>query len=131
LRIRLSDSCHARVAPDAAALPAGSYPPPFNSIQRWEGKTNVTFAVERVGDIMNPCSIDRLRPQAGVRRVAGLILGFDKMLLHQLPVTGGQLLRLKLDRQLGDLAVEAERHVVVLVVHRRAEIHSHIERFVN
>lgn len=32
--------------PEAVAPPRGSEPPPFIKIERWEGKTNVTFAVE-------------------------------------------------------------------------------------
>jgi hypothetical protein len=32
--------------PDGAAPPQGSEPPPFIKVDRWEGKTNVTFAVE-------------------------------------------------------------------------------------
>jgi hypothetical protein len=32
--------------PEQGPSPAGSRPPPFISRKRWEGKTNVTFAVE-------------------------------------------------------------------------------------
>jgi hypothetical protein len=32
--------------PEGAPPPAGSRPPPFIRLERWEGKTHVTFAVE-------------------------------------------------------------------------------------
>jgi hypothetical protein len=37
--------------PEDALLPRGSDPPPFIRLERWEGKTNVTFAVEMQFDL--------------------------------------------------------------------------------
>lgn len=50
-------------APDEAIPPQGSDPPPFIKLERWEGKTNITFAVEMRFDFVSgqPMEWQRLR----------------------------------------------------------------------
>ena len=49
--------------PEGALPPQGSGPPPFIKMERWEGKTNVTFAVEMQFDFASgqPTEWQRLR----------------------------------------------------------------------
>jgi hypothetical protein len=55
--------------PAGPVPPQGSNPPPFIKIERWEGKTNVTFAVEMRFDFASgqPTEWQRLRTADGKR----------------------------------------------------------------
>jgi hypothetical protein len=44
--------------PDGALPPQGSDPPPFIKMERWEGRTNVTFAVEMQFDFASGQSVE-------------------------------------------------------------------------
>src|SRR5262245_23605767 len=72
----------------------------------------------------------RGRPSRRMKRRVRLILGSDDVLVHLLAVRLGQLLLPQLESQLGDLPGEAERHLVVPVVHGRAQVGSDVEGLV-
>src|SRR5947207_14881128 len=64
------------------------------------------------------------------RLPARLVLGPGESFVNDLLIRRRQLLRPEVEGQLVDLAVEAERHLIVLVVHRRAGVYSNVEGLV-
>lgn len=64
------------------------------------------------------------------RRFLFLISRFGGRFLHLLLFCFGQLHRPEVKGQLIDLAVETERHLVVVVIHSRAGVDADIEGFV-
>ena len=60
-----------------------------------------------------------------------LVSGSGESVLNDLMFLARQLYRPELEGQLVDLAVEAERHLVVLVVHRRAGVDPDVEGLVS
>src|SRR6266852_1574269 len=62
---------------------------------------------------------------------AALVFGFGKRVLDELTVIAGQVHRPELEGQLGDLAREAERHLIVRVVYRRSGVDADIEGLVD
>ena len=73
-------------------------------------------------------ALSRLREATDV---ACLIVHSGERILNDLVVVLGQLRRPKLDGQLVELAGEAERHLVVVVVDRRARVDADVEGLVD
>jgi hypothetical protein len=65
-----------------------------------------------------------------VLRPLHLILRYGDGFTHLRLIQLGQLQWSELEGQLVDLAVEAERHLIVLVVHRRMRIYSNVKGLV-
>src|SRR5262245_49719571 len=61
----------------------------------------------------------------------GSVPDHGKLLLNDLAVARGQLLRPEFDGEFVQFPGEPERHLVVLVIHRRAQIDADVERLVD
>src|SRR5260370_25678102 len=66
-----------------------------------------------------------------MRAAVRLILGVNEMFMLDSAVLLGQLLATELERDFRKFAGEAERHLVVVVIHRSACVDADIERLVN
>lgn len=104
---------------------AGPCSPPID----FAGEFVVLFSFQ--GECLKP------KPFSG-KPPDGTVLGFRSLLLAHLVVplalvrehdlfAGTQLRMLEIDRQLVELASEPKWHLIVLLVHRRASIHTHVE----
>ena len=85
----------------------------------------VSFSLRR--DLGHP----RSDQNVSLLLLARLIPGSGDCCSNDLAVRGGQLLRAEFEGQLVELAREAERHLVVLVVYSGAGVHADIEGLVS
>ena len=59
-----------------------------------------------------------------------LVPGLGESFRKDLSILGRKLLRSQVEGHLGEFAREAERHLVILVVHWRAGVYADVKRFV-
>src|SRR6267378_5869979 len=95
----------------------------------------LSTSVSQFPNFAQPAESEKIPPNISPRLAmkAGLLLivRSGRWVLDELLFQACQLRRSKLERHLGDLASEAERNLVVLVVHRRTGVHADIEGLVD
>src|SRR5262249_7387574 len=120
----------ARKEPRAGTVTKDPFP-----LRRRQSRSRDTFAASGASPAMQttPKPQGRRAAPCGTARLVGwryCLIPLSDFLLNLLLLGGFQLHRPDLDGQLVELAGEFERHLVILIVHRRAGVAAHVERLV-
>src|SRR5271165_3361886 len=79
-----------------------------------------------------PARFDNPAPKGlAANSLPALVPGLGEPCRNGLSVRGRQLLRPEIEGHLGDFAREAERHLIIVVVHSGAGVHADVEGFVH